>query len=88
MRPNLKSVSHRCYFFQVEFVWELIKETIQLPLDCLQGGYAIWVQEDWDQRDATRLFLRRFFNNTEHTTLEVRVSFGHSGSFKPVLPVL
>jgi len=35
---NLKSISHRCYLFEVAFVWELTKETIGLPLGCLQGG--------------------------------------------------
>jgi len=37
-RANLKSISHRCYLFEVAFVWELTKETIVLPLGCLQGG--------------------------------------------------
>ena len=35
---NLKSISHRRYLFEVAFVWELTKETIHLPLGCLQGG--------------------------------------------------
>ena len=35
---NLKSISPRCYLFEVAFVWELTKETIVLPLGCLQGG--------------------------------------------------
>ena len=35
---NLKSISHRCHLFEVAFVWELTKETIHLPLGCLQGG--------------------------------------------------
>jgi len=35
---NLKSISHRYYLFEVAFVWELTKETIELPLGCLQGG--------------------------------------------------
>ena len=35
---NLKSISHRCYLFEIAFVWELTKETIHLPLGCLQGG--------------------------------------------------
>ena len=35
---NLKSISHRCYLFEVAFVWELTNETIVLPLGCLQGG--------------------------------------------------
>ena len=33
-----KSSSHRCYLFEVAFLWELTEETIDLPLDCLQGG--------------------------------------------------
>ena len=39
MRANLKSISHRCHLFEVAFVWELTKETIHLPLGCLQGGF-------------------------------------------------
>ena len=35
---NLKSISHRCYLREVESEWELTKETIYLPLGCLQGG--------------------------------------------------
>ena len=35
---NLKSISHRCHPILVAFVWELSKETIHLPLGCLQGG--------------------------------------------------
>jgi len=35
---NLKSISNRCYLFEVAFVWELTKETIVLPLGCLQAG--------------------------------------------------
>ena len=35
---NLKSVAHRCYLREVAFKWELTKETINLPLSCLQGG--------------------------------------------------
>ena len=38
MRANIKSISHRCYLFEVAFVCELTKETIHLPLGCLQGG--------------------------------------------------
>ena len=29
---------HRCYLREVAFEWELTKETIYLPLGCLQGG--------------------------------------------------
>ena len=32
------ATSKRCYLFEVAFVWELTKETIHLPLGCLQGG--------------------------------------------------
>ena len=35
---NLKSISHRCHPILVAFVWELTKETIHLPLGCVQGG--------------------------------------------------
>ena len=37
---NLESISHRCHPLLVVFVWELTKETINLPLGCLQGGRA------------------------------------------------
>jgi len=35
---NLKSISHRCHPILGAFVWELTKETIELPVSCLQGG--------------------------------------------------
>ena len=35
---NRKSISHKCYRFEVAIVWEFTKETIVLPLGCLQGG--------------------------------------------------
>jgi len=35
---NLRSISHICHPILVTFVWELTKETIDLPLGCLQGG--------------------------------------------------
>jgi len=31
---NLKSISHRCHPILVAFLWELTKETIDLPLGC------------------------------------------------------
>jgi len=34
---QIKSISHRCHQRLVAFVWEL-KEIIDLPLGCLQGG--------------------------------------------------
>ena len=37
---NLRSISLRCYPILVAFAWELTKETIDLPLGCLQGGEA------------------------------------------------
>jgi len=37
---NLKSISHICHPILVAFVWALTKETIDLPLGCLQGGSA------------------------------------------------
>jgi len=35
---NRKSISHRCYLRAEAFEWELTKETIYLPLGCVQGG--------------------------------------------------
>ena len=35
---NLKLISHGCHLSEVAFKWELTKETIDLPLCCLQGG--------------------------------------------------
>jgi len=43
LRANLKSISHRCHPILVAFVLELTKETIDLPLGCLQGGVLKWV---------------------------------------------
>ena len=45
---SLKSISHRCYLREVEFGWELTRETIHLPLVCLQGGcIAFSFDETW-----------------------------------------
>ena len=38
LRADLKSISHWCHLFEVEFVWKLTKTTINLPLGCLQGA--------------------------------------------------
>jgi len=38
---NLEPSSHRSHPILVAFVWELTKETIYLPLGCLQGGVRI-----------------------------------------------
>ena len=38
---NLKSISRRCYLFEVAFVWELTKENIVLPPVCLRGGTLV-----------------------------------------------
>ena len=44
LRADLKSISHRCHRFEVVCVWELTKETVHLPLGCLQGG--VWILKD------------------------------------------
>jgi len=41
---NLKSIAHICHPILVAFVWELTKETIVLPLSCLQGGATFLVK--------------------------------------------
>ena len=49
---TIKSISHRCHPTLVEFVWELTKETIHLPLGCLQGGGGRkYVGESEQRRD-------------------------------------
>ena len=35
LRVNLKSISNRCYLFEVAFVWESAPQTILWPLGCL-----------------------------------------------------
>ena len=40
LRANLKSISHRCRLFGVAFVWELTKETINLPLGLSPGRFS------------------------------------------------
>ena len=45
LRADLKSNFHGCHFFEVSFVWELTKETIRLPLGCLQGGLGSMAQQ-------------------------------------------
>ena len=45
MRANRKSISHRCYLFEVAFVWELTKETVHLPLGCHQVGLGLYVMQ-------------------------------------------
>ena len=37
---NIKTISHKYYIREEEFECELTKETIYLPLGCLQGGTA------------------------------------------------
>ena len=49
---NLKSISHRCFLWEVAFEQELTQETIYLPLSCLQ----VKVQEN--------LFLIAVMRNT------------------------
>ena len=39
---NLKSISRRCHLFEVVFLWEWTKETIHVPLGCLQGGLHVF----------------------------------------------
>ena len=59
---NLKSISHRCHLFEVAFVWELTKETIHLPLGCLQGGS--WQGIDTREKYEPPSSARRSKNNT------------------------
>ena len=42
---NLKSISHGCYLREVAFQWKLTKETVYLPLCCLQGGLLLFIKD-------------------------------------------
>ena len=43
-RANFKAISYGYYLILVAFAWELTKETIYLPLGCLQGGKPLTVK--------------------------------------------
>ena len=43
----MKSISHRCYIWEVAPEWELAKEAIYLPLGCLQGGADLDSETTW-----------------------------------------
>ena len=60
---NLKSISH---LREVEFVWELTKETIYLPMGCLQGGYQVG---HLDFRAVPRLQGKGLFINRKQACL-------------------
>ena len=49
MRANSKSISHRCHLFEVAVVCELTKETIHLPLGCLQARHLDETVADADE---------------------------------------
>ena len=56
---NLKSISHRCCLREVAFEWELTKETIHLPLGCLQGdGYRRVFVEVITREETDRQLVR------------------------------
>ena len=38
LRAKLKSIYHKCYLREVAVACKLTKETVHLPLGCLQGG--------------------------------------------------
>ena len=48
---NIRSISHRCYLREVSSEWELTKETVYLPLGCLQGGET--VSQKWFESRLT-----------------------------------
>ena len=39
LRASFKSISYRCHLFEEAFVWKLTKETIHLPLGCIQSAF-------------------------------------------------
>jgi hypothetical protein len=58
---NLESISHKCYLQEVAFEWELTKETIHLPLGCLQGGVSS--KRSGATRSATVSHTKCFFKS-------------------------
>jgi len=68
---NLSSISYRYHLILVAFVWELNKETINLPLGCLQGGMplpcrsaatafktCVWAPTRWSSQGSFPLSFR------------------------------
>jgi len=58
---NLNSISHRCHLIMVAFVLELTKETIDLPLGCLQGGLQ------HECASSHTIFEQKLYNTLTHT---------------------
>ena len=66
LRANLESISHKCNLFEVAFLLELTRETIHLPLGCLQGGSPLWtsVVPSSEREDALLTPSRRIVDTT------------------------
>ena len=79
---NLKSISHRCCLFEVAFVWELTKETIVLPLGCLQGGYALTP----DTPEQSKPFTKGGMHDAVHKMEESRALQVQTGILNPQTP--
>ena len=73
---NLQSIPHRCYLREVAFEWELTKESIYLPLGCLQGGE--------EEEGTRREWPRRLAPKGCELVLPTRPrGLIHSGGFQP-----
>ena len=57
---NPKSISHRCYLWEVAFKWRLNKETIDLPLGCLKGGWRCLARGQPRVRSLMEILTRDF----------------------------
>ena len=87
LRANLKRISHRCLLFEVAFVWELSKETIHLPLGCLQGGLparcspqglmSLQVSSDSHLAERQHRTRRENVHVRAHTQEKPAVAFNH-----------
>ena len=71
LKANIKSISHRCHQFEVALVWELTKETIHLPLGCLQGGEE---KHSLARAGGTRATVRVDSRNSRLISLSLSVS--------------
>ena len=65
-----KSIPNRCYLREVALEWELTKETIYLPPDCLQGGPCLFrsTAARWNTAGSLTPCTLRHTSHTLHPT--------------------
>jgi len=68
---NLQSISHRCYLREEAFEWKLTKDTIYLPLGCLQGGRDLKEVELARGRAHIRVLKQRLEQTSSNHAKEI-----------------